>query len=76
LWKQVFAKCHFASRKLTHIDLYPLDMGFGKPRWQRGRPLLADEQLGHEIIDHVGRFSRKFGTEVSWKEGYGVISAR
>jgi len=25
------------ERKLVRVDLYPLDLGFGKPRWQRGR---------------------------------------
>jgi poly-gamma-glutamate synthesis protein (capsule biosynthesis protein) len=76
LWKQVCAKCRFAGRKLARIDLYPLDLGFSKPRWQRGRPLLADEQLGREIIDQVGDLSKKFGTRVCWEEGHGVILTR
>ncbi len=72
-WKQVVAKCEFKQRKLCRVDLYPLDLGFGKPRWQRGRPLLADENLGREIIDKVGGLSRRRGTEVKWQDGRGVI---
>ncbi len=72
-WKQVVAKCEFTERKLARVDLYPLDLGFGKPRWQRGRPLLADEKLGREIIDKVAGLSRRHGTEVKWQDGRGVI---
>jgi len=72
-WKQVFASCEFRSKKLARIDLYPLDLGFGKPRWQRGRPMFADPHLGEEIITRVARLSRKYGTDVSWRDGHGVI---
>jgi len=50
-----------------------LDLGFGKPRWQRGRPLLADEKLGREIIEKVASLSQRRGTEVKWQDGRGVI---
>ena len=75
-WKQVIAKCVFSGKKLSRIDLYPLDLGFGKPRWQRGRPVLAEEKLGQEIIDRIGGLSRKLGTEVKWENERGVILAR
>jgi poly-gamma-glutamate capsule biosynthesis protein CapA/YwtB (metallophosphatase superfamily) len=73
-WKQVVAKCQFSGKQLSRIDLYPLDLGFGKPRWQRGRPVLADDKLGQEIIDKVARLSKRRGTEVKWADGRGVIS--
>jgi len=73
-WKQIAAKCEFTGKKLTRVDLYPLDLGFGKARWQRGRPLLADEKLGREIIDKVAALSRRRGTEVKWVDGRGVIA--
>ena len=73
-WKQVVAKCEFKDKKLQRIELYPLDLGFGKPRWQRGRPLLADEKLAREIIDKVADLSRRRGTEVKWVDGRGVIA--
>jgi poly-gamma-glutamate synthesis protein (capsule biosynthesis protein) len=72
-WKQVIATCEFRGRRLTRVDLHPLDLGFGKPRSQRGRPMLADPHLGEEIISRVARLSRKYGTEVSWRDGLGVI---
>jgi poly-gamma-glutamate synthesis protein (capsule biosynthesis protein) len=75
-WKQIVARCEFKDKKVSRIDLYPLDLGFGKPRWQRGRPVLADEKLGKEIIDRVARLSDNYGTEVKWQDGKGVIAGR
>jgi len=72
-WKQIIARCEFSGKKLSRIDVYPLDLGFGKPRWQRGRPVLADDKLGQEIIDKVARLSARRGTEVKWADGRGVI---
>jgi poly-gamma-glutamate synthesis protein (capsule biosynthesis protein) len=72
-WKQIIASCEFSGKKLSRIDLYPLDLGFGKPRWQRGRPVLADDKLGREIIDKVARLSKRRGTEIKWADGRGVI---
>jgi len=72
-WQQVIATCEFRERKLSRIDLHPLDLGFGKPRWQRGRPVLADPTLGEKIIGRVARLSQRLGTEVRWQENRGVI---
>jgi poly-gamma-glutamate synthesis protein (capsule biosynthesis protein) len=72
-WKQIIAKCEFSGTRLSQVDLYPLDLGFSKPRWQRGRPVLADDKLGQEIIDKVARLSTRRGTEVKWADGRGVI---
>jgi poly-gamma-glutamate synthesis protein (capsule biosynthesis protein) len=73
-WRQMIAKCQFRQGKLSQIELHPLDLGFGKPRWQRGRPILAEEKLGQEIIGKVARLSERRGTNVSWIDGRGVIS--
>ena len=73
-WQQVCAVCHYKAGKLNEIHLYPLDLGYGKPRSQRGRPLIADEELGEKIINRVARFSKRLGTEVSFSKGKGVIT--
>jgi poly-gamma-glutamate capsule biosynthesis protein CapA/YwtB (metallophosphatase superfamily) len=72
-WKQIVAYCEFRQKRLSGVYLYPLDLGFGKPRWQRGRPVLADEKLGQEIIERVARLSQKLGTKVVWQDGRGTI---
>ena len=75
-WKQIIAICQFKQRRLGRVDLYPLDLGFGKPRSQRGRPMMADRELGEEIISRIARLSKKFGVGVAWKEDHGVILAQ
>jgi poly-gamma-glutamate capsule biosynthesis protein CapA/YwtB (metallophosphatase superfamily) len=73
-WKQMIAECEFSGKTLARISLYPLDLGFGKPRWQRGRPVLADDKLAKEIIDKVTRLSKRYGTNVSLADGRGVVA--
>ncbi len=59
---------------LNEIVLHPLDLGHGKPRSQRGRPLIADEELGEKIIARVAMLSKRLGTEVSFAKGQGIIA--
>ena len=72
-WQSMAAVCRFEKRTLKEIELYPVDMGFSRPRSQRGRPLLADEKLGKTILDRVARISELFGTRVEPHNNRGVI---
>jgi poly-gamma-glutamate synthesis protein (capsule biosynthesis protein) len=72
-WESVCAVCRFSSGSLKQILLHPIDLGHGRPRSQRGRPLLADEEKGKKIIDRLARLSKALGTEILYKEGVGVI---
>jgi poly-gamma-glutamate synthesis protein (capsule biosynthesis protein) len=73
-WESVIATTRFSGKKLTEIRLYPITLGFKKPRSQRGWPMLADEELGRKIIDDVSKFSTPFGTRVQFKDGVGLVS--
>jgi poly-gamma-glutamate synthesis protein (capsule biosynthesis protein) len=73
-WQQVCAVCHYRAGMLNEIVLHPLDLGHGKPRSQRGRPLIADEELGEKIISRVAKLSKQMGTEVSFAKGQGIIA--
>ena len=72
-WEQAFAVCDFAGPTVKEIRLYPIELGFGKPRSQRGRPLLAEPAVGERIIDRIARISKKYGTVVAYRDGIGVI---
>ena len=72
-WQSVVAECRFEERKLDQITLHPIDMGHGKPRSQRGRPVLAEGPVMRVALDRMRRLSRRFGTEVGIKKGVGVI---
>jgi len=72
-WQSMVAVCRFEQQQLKEIELHPLDTGFGRPRPQRGRPLLADEKLGKRILERVARMSELFGTRIEQRNGRGVI---
>ena len=62
-WHGVAAECRFAGGKLKELRLHPLDLGFGQPRSQRGRPVLAQGAVAKTILGRVARLSRRYGTE-------------
>lgn len=72
-FRSVIAVCKYADHKLTEIELHPLDLGFGRPMSQRGRPVLADRELSDEILVWLQRVSEPFGTEIINKNGVGTI---
>jgi poly-gamma-glutamate synthesis protein (capsule biosynthesis protein) len=75
-WEQVFAVCDFAGEDLSELRLYPIELGFRRSRSQRGRPLMADDQLGKQIIGRVRDLSAKYGTMVDFRDGIGVVMPR
>jgi poly-gamma-glutamate synthesis protein (capsule biosynthesis protein) len=56
------------------IRILPIDQGFGRPRAQRGRPVLAQGALAQKIIERVSRLSQPYGVNVQFKDGIGVIA--
>lgn len=72
-WENIVALCSFRERKLSEVKLYPVDQGHGRPRGQRGRPLLAEGEVGARVLQRVQRLSRLHGAEVSIKDGTAAV---
>lgn len=72
-WEAIIAVPTFENRQLTELALYPIDLGFGKTRQIRGRPILADDELGQKIMADVARLSEPFGTEFEYRRGVGYV---
>ncbi len=72
-WEQAFAVCDLTPDGLKEVRIYPIELGYGKPRTMRGRPLLAEPEVGERIIGRIAGISKKFGTVVNYKDGIGVI---
>jgi poly-gamma-glutamate capsule biosynthesis protein CapA/YwtB (metallophosphatase superfamily) len=72
-WENMFAVCEFSKGRLKEIRIYPIDQGFGRPRPQRGRPVLADGEVAQRVIERVVRLSGRYGTHVTNRDGVGVI---
>jgi poly-gamma-glutamate capsule biosynthesis protein CapA/YwtB (metallophosphatase superfamily) len=72
-WENMFAVCEFSTNKLSKIKIYPIDQGFGRPRPQRGRPVLADGEVANRVIERVTRLSKHYGTKLVSRNGVGII---
>src|SRR5215472_16466214 len=72
-WESMAVACRFAGGKLAEIAIHPIDQGFGRPRAQRGRPVLADAAMAERVIARVARLSAPYGTVMERREGVGVV---
>ncbi len=72
-WQTVCAVCKFTSGKLAQVQLHPIDLGHGKPRAQRGRPVLAEGALAEETIARLARISKPMGADIRLENGVGVV---
>ena len=73
-WENMFAVCRFADRKLKEIKIYPIDQGFGRPRPQRGRPSLAEDEVADRVLERVKRLSARYGTNITIRDSLGTVS--
>jgi len=58
----------FEAGRLTSLELHPISLGFGQPAHIRGRPMLADRDLGRKIIQDLMDRSEIYGTRIEWDE--------
>lgn len=75
-WESVIVWLKWQGRGLTEVRLIPVSLGFGQPRWVRGRPVLANPDLSRKIIDHLKKLSLPYGVNIEFKEkeNIGVIT--
>ncbi|HSW31632.1 MAG TPA: CapA family protein [Longimicrobiales bacterium] len=72
IWESVVAVPTWAEGRLVSLELHPITLGFGKPAVVRGRPLLADRELGAKIIGDLVERSRPYGTTIEWDAARGI----
>jgi poly-gamma-glutamate synthesis protein (capsule biosynthesis protein) len=73
IWEGIVAVPKWESRRLVELAVYPISLGFGKRRTERGRPLLADAETGKKILDDLTKRSAPFGTKVTVRDGVGYV---
>jgi poly-gamma-glutamate synthesis protein (capsule biosynthesis protein) len=75
IWESVVAVPTFQGERLVSLELHPITLGFGQPASVRGRPMLADAELGRKIIEDLIERSRSYGTVIEWEgdRGIGVV---
>ncbi len=72
-WHGVLAEVAFEAGKLAAVLLHPLDLGHGRPRASRGRPLIARGPVAAAVLDRVQRLSARHGTDIAIEGETGVV---
>ncbi|HEX6512302.1 MAG TPA: CapA family protein [Chloroflexota bacterium] len=72
-WWSAIARVSFEGKRLRQVRLHPLEFGFGLPRSQFGRPMLAEGKIAQLALDRFKRLSEPFGTCIRIDGGTGVI---
>ena len=75
-WESIVPICQYRGGELAEIRLLPTDLGYGRPRFQRGRAVLADKTLAAKILERVQGLSKPFGTTIENRDGIGFITVR
>ncbi|GGE27594.1 hypothetical protein GCM10011391_02520 [Pullulanibacillus camelliae] len=70
VWSSLFVKWRVKSGKLIRLQLYPIELGFGKPRSQRGWPELSRSE---SILQEAQALSSPFGTNIHIMSGVGEV---
>ena len=73
-WENIVTSCHYKGGKLDEVRIHPIDQGFGRPRGQRGRPVLAKDEVAARVIARMDELSKPYGVSVKNKDGIGIVS--
>jgi poly-gamma-glutamate synthesis protein (capsule biosynthesis protein) len=76
IWESVIARPTFSGGELTGLALHPITLGFGKPAWIRGRPMLARGDLAEKILNDLVERSAPYGTEIEVRNEVGYVRLR
>ncbi|USG67622.1 CapA family protein [Brevibacillus ruminantium] len=62
VWESVLPYWTIEDGALKEIVLYPVELGFGQPRYQRGWPVLSEKI---SILEHLQELSEPYGTAIT-----------
>jgi poly-gamma-glutamate capsule biosynthesis protein CapA/YwtB (metallophosphatase superfamily) len=71
VWESVIAVWESQNGELASLKLFPVKLGFGLARYQRGWPTLSKDE---SILKQLQKLSEPFGTKISINNGVGTIS--
>ncbi len=72
-WESVVAELRLSRSGASEIVLHPIELGYGTPRSQRGRPVMAGSESAERTLQTAARLCEKYGTRVTTQDGVGVI---
>lgn len=72
-WQSVLPRITYEGNRVVEITLHPLELGFGKPLYERGTPTLARGDKAVEILSGLAALSKPFGTAITIEDGVGRV---
>jgi poly-gamma-glutamate synthesis protein (capsule biosynthesis protein) len=72
-WENIVVRCSYKKGELSDIRVHPIDQGFGRPRPQRGRPMLAEGAVAKRVLGRIAKISKHYGTEMKIANNTGVV---
>lgn len=73
-WESVVARVAFREGHAAEVQLTPITLGFGRSRWERGRPEAANPEMSAKILGRLQKLSEVFGTKITVRDGRGIIT--
>lgn len=70
VWESVVPLWRIEDGNLTELLLYPIELGYGTPRYSRGWPRLSNQVT---ILEHVQRLSEPYGTTIELEGHVGRV---
>lgn len=70
VWHAVIPYWEMEEGELIKLELYPIELGFNKPRHQRGWPILSKNKI---ILKEIQELSAPFGTEMIMERGRAIV---
>ena len=72
-WESVLGVIDYEAGQMKRVEIYPLYLGWDRPRPQRGRPVLARGEIARRILERTQRLSEPFGTIIKIDGDKGII---
>lgn len=70
VWESIVPYWEMENGELTSLSLYPIELGFGLPRYRRGWPTLSKNE---NILQELKRLSERYQTSIEIKNGIGKV---
>ncbi|GAE27569.1 capsule biosynthesis protein [Halalkalibacter wakoensis JCM 9140] len=70
VWHSVIPYWEMENGQLTHLSLFPIDLGFGLPRYKRGWPRLTESE---EALKEIQALSIDYNTKIDIQNGIGNV---
>ncbi|MGD2246138.1 MAG: CapA family protein [Candidatus Aminicenantes bacterium] len=73
-WESIVPFITYEKGHVAEIRLYPIELGWKEPSYQKGTPMLAGKEQGEKIIQRLVKLSEPYNTNISCRDGVGFVN--